>query len=332
MTQKYYDITDGDYPPIIISLMERLRYYYCSLLYPDETYSDSKKRFIRTDIGNFAIRDSSKVYNITNAEFPFTAFGYGDPDINRETYNRYADTGKYYCDDLTALVDTKPLKLQIPMVSFFTTGYDWFRALSILSDAQMDGRILQVPIIVNSISTTFPIRIEIEDIGKGNYAWEFEQQLITGKIHDITHYTTIYYYDFKIDTQLAPVDDIEVGLAGYSQDDYNDNISVSSGVVPDTPVVSSTVPVDDATDVSTSGNVTINFNVEMNETSTIDNITIFPYIWCSFSWNEDSDVLTIDPIENFENETLYTITLDKEIISGDEIPMEDDYEFSFEIE
>lgn len=332
MAEKYYDITDTSYPPIIIALMERLRYYYCQLLYPDETYAVSKRKFIRTDIGSFAVRDNVQVFNLSNARFPFTAWTFGDPEINLDVYNRYADTGKYYEPELLCMVDMKPIRLQIPMVTFYNTGYDWFRGLTLLSELQTSSPVLNVPIEVNNIETTFPVRLQIEDVAKGNYAWEFESQLVTGKIQDITHYTNVFYHDFTVDTQVNPVDNIEVFLAGYSGENRNDNISLDSGTVVTTPAVTTTTPVDDATSIAVDSNITINFNVSMDEDSVISYLDIYPYVWYDYAFNANSDSVILDPIDDLQSGVLYTVTIDGDAVSGDGVNIGDDYDFSFTTE
>lgn len=331
MPQVYYG-TDTQYPGIILPILERIRYYICKeVLYSDEDYSDSQERFIRTDIGPYALRDASKVFQITNIEMPFTAYSFDEDDMNEDIYNTYARTGHYFADVLNTTVSAMPMVWELPMISFFHKASDYIRALRILTFQKAKKVKLDVPVVMNGVDKTIPIIVEIDNIDKGSYAFEFEQQLTTGKIHDITHNLRVHYFDYQLGHgTVAPVDDIEVALAGYTLDDYRNNTSIASSVtVPSTPEVSSSDPEDEATDIPVDYSIILTFNVSMNEESVNNALSIDPYIPYELVWSDNGQTLAIDPTEDFQSNTKYTIEVIDTAYSARDVNLAEDYSSTF---
>ncbi len=318
------------YPEILNSVLERIRLYFTTLLYPDEDFSEAKKRFIRTDITtDFVLRENIEYFNITNAEFPFTAWSLELPEIDEEKFNVNMDNGYYYSSVFQCKFDVRPVVLEIPVVTFYNTGFDYFRAYTILQDEARRKIALDVPIIINNIEATLPIRLEME-ISKGTYAFEFEQALATGRIKDIIHNVKVHYLDIINDVEVTEVEDIQVSLNSFSRSDYNDNVSVESSLMPTTPTLLSSTPENEEEDIPVTQNILLNFNVSMYEDSLIPALSITPFINYELTWNADSSSVIIDPVfDDLESGTEYTISISTSFKSAKRIPIEDDIEITF---
>ena len=67
----------------------------------------------------------------------------------------------------------------------------------------------------------------------------------------------------------------------------------------------------------------------MVELSVEDALTIDPIIDADLIWNANSTQLLIDPIWGMQSGTAYEITIEETAKSGDQIPFDGDYTFSF---
>ena len=332
MTQSFYS-ADTSYPSLVLPILERIRYYFCyELLYSSEEYNTSQDRFILTDIGPHAFRDASDIFQVTNVELPFTAYSFDENDIKEDTFNTYARTGHIYVPSLSTTVSMIPMIWTIPMITFYEKASDYSRALRILNYEKARKVKLSVSVTMNSVATSIPIVIEFEDISKGSYAFEFEQQLTTGNILDISHPINVHYYDYQLaNGSVYPVDDIYVTtLAAYSGDEYRQNQILESNVlVPDTPLPSSTDPEDEEEDIAVDYTIIINFNVAMNEDSVAAALDITPFVPYELTWNATGTILAIDPTEDLSASTEYTVTIDDSAYSARDVYLAEDYEFTF---
>jgi len=332
MPQKYYS-TSTTYPDQQLALLEAIRYYICTTLYPDETYTQSKLRFLLTDITpTMALRESVKKFNLTNAKFPFTAYTIGELTENDNTFNMYAVSKKYFSSVFNTKFYTRPLTQEIPMISFFSNSFDYDRARKILHEQNSAKTQIDVPIEINGELTSFPILISFE-ISKGNYAHEFEEQLRVGNISDVVHNLSINFHDIIIDSSdVHAIDDIEVALKVLETYKTDSIITINNVLVPDSPEISSTNPVDGATDIDVDFSIIINFSTPMNEQSVEENLDITPGITTELLWSSDSTQLVINPWNDLQNDTEYTVEIDKYAKSGIDIYLEDVYSFSFTTE
>jgi len=320
------------YPSIINPILERLRYYVCKeLFYTTEEYSTSKtQRFILADISNNAFRVASKITKATNFSMPITVYAIGEleTDMNKLAPNAFIKMT--YNHTYSAIFNSMASVLTIPMITIFNTASDYYRAWTILQQSDLKKTLLQVPIVINGISTTIPMLVDNDPPPvKGLYAFELEQQLGVGRINTIQHDFKLYFHNLIIDTDIKPVDDIELFLNSYTGDDYRDCIRISSGLVPATPSVSSTIPATGATSYPVSSGIIINFNVAMEEDITNSYIDIDPYVWYEANWNSLGSQVIITPNANLTSGTAYTVTVYEEVESGDGVNMSEDYEFEF---
>lgn len=334
MPQNYYD-TNTDYPEIILPIMERIRYYirkevlYTTEDYPTDITKDYK--FIMADISDNAFRVSSKITKLPNFSIPITVYSIGEIEVNPSVLAPNAFLHITYSDTFNCIINSMASVFTVPMISIFNSAHDYTEAWTRLQIEDLKKTILEVPLIINGVSTTIPIFIDFDPAPvKGMYAFELEQQLGKGRINTIQHDLKVYFHNLVLDTGgIHPVDDIQVALASYSGSNYLDNISMGSGLVPTTPAISSTVPEDGATNVYVGSGITVNFNIAMNEDVTTSYIETDPYFWYETSWDTNSKILTITPNFNLSSGTVYTITILEEAESGDKVNLEEDYEFDF---
>ena len=332
MSKKYYEDSDS-YPSIVFPIQERIQYFICKeLLYPDDDYVTPHSKFVHGQLTDHGFRIAAKKLRSTNLIFPFTVWAFGDFEIDEDRLNSNALLGLTYNYAYDSFIDATTCILNFPMISVYTSAYDYMRAWSILTQANTSKTKLDVPIIVNSITTTTRILTEME-IVKGPYAFELEEQLRVGKLNAIQHDMKIYFSNLILNTSVAPVDNIETALASYVNVDYRDNISVGSGLVPETPYVVSTNPSSGIVDVAVDQSIQIDFNVAMKEDETSDALDVDPFFLYETVWSANSKSVIIDPHDDLGSGILYEISVDSDIAeSGDSVFMEEDYEWSFTTE
>jgi hypothetical protein len=350
MSVRWYSDELEKYPPLIIAIMERVRYYFAQMLYPSLSYNftsvktdpiekakeeakmASKNRFVLTDITDRALQDSSKIFQMSNGIFPFTTFNYGELDLDDTRFNMYANLGFVYESQFDCKIEARPSNFHVSMVTFFATGFDYWRAQTLLNRDSSSKSLLWVPIKINNVSTEIPILLEFEELSKGTYAYEFATQLSTGKIQDIVHDITIHFYDLVCDTEINLVEDIELYMKSYFEDDHRGYKQSELSVMPDTPTVSSTSPVDGASGVLVGTNIVMNFSEVMSESSVESAIYFDPYISANFIWNSNSTSIVVDPRYDLTSGTMYSGTLYTTAKSARGVPIEEDYEFGFKTE
>lgn len=337
MPTKYYPVTP-EFPLLPEYIMDVTLYYMFQILYPNDVYSTWKdKRFILTDIGEFALRGSADMFSMTNVGFPFTAYKYENIEPDMTKYNMYAIGQTYISSELGARVYTSPFKMHIPMISFFNRADDFFIATRRLMKINASKYLIQVPITMNSILTSIPAVLRFDSIEKGSYAFEFAQQLITGRIYDLMHPATLEFFDVQLNRSLTPVDNIELGLSTLESMKTNESgvvqigtgVGIFSGLVPDTPSVVLTDPSNGEINVPIGFSPIIQFNVPMDEDITEDAVWLDPVKDTNFLWNQSGTVLILDFIDDMLPLTTYSVTIMKTALSGDTIPFESAYTFSF---
>jgi len=330
MPATYYTHPTAKYPETVLAILERLRLYYCTLFFPDELYATSKDRFILTDITpNMALRGSVNMFKISNAKFPFTAYSIGDFEEDTQRMNSFAKTSNYYSSIHSALIHASPIIQTFPMISFFSTNKDYDRAKIILLKEKSLPIKLTVPITINGTLTSFTILVDF-DVARGSYAGEFEQQLVAGNLYDLVHTTRVHYHQLVLNTTIHAVDDIIVSLRDLdSKEKATKTILSTWPTIPSTPIISSTDPADEATNVDVASSIIINFNVAMNETSVEDALGIVPPVDADLLWNTASTQLVVDLYTNMVSGTAYVVTVEDTARSGEEIPIEEDYTFEF---
>lgn len=345
MSKRYYE-ESYNYPYVIKSITERVILYCAQSIYPDETLENAMKRMI---IANFdddsrAIARSIDVYKTSQGKFPFTAYNIGDvEDYDYKTY--YQMSGNYYSPQLEAYVRYVPIKFTIPMVTFLSTPYDLWRVLSNFKNDNSSLTRLDVPVTINDKLTSFSI-----DVGflaeKGSLAFDIEQQFGYGKLYPAVHTAEVNCAYITVDLERSPttqainqnkivyhVDDIILRL-NELQDSKNldNNPLIDSITSPETPIISSSIPVNDATGIAVDSAIVLNFNVSMNESSVISNMDIVPYFDKDITFDIESKIMTITPRGNLSNSTEYEILINNNAQSSDLQTLEDDYTLTFTTE
>ena len=328
MSKNYYEDA-VQYPGIIFPILERVEYFVCKeLLYIDDSYTTPHPKFLYGELTDNGFRIAAKKTQSPNITFPFTVWAFGELEVDEIRINANAKEGLMYSNTYSSLMDGTASVLTLPMMSVFTSAYDYMRSWTVLTNSNTSKTKLAVPVIINSIPAYITVLTEME-IVRGPYAFELEEQLRVGKLNSIQHDMKIYFPNIILNTSIAPVDDIEVALANYNNTDYRDNIQVGSGFVPDTPYVISTVPTDGATEVGVDQSIQINFNVPMDEDETNDNLYFTPFFLYETVWNSDSTSVIVDPHENLGSGITFSGIVYAEAQTGVGITMAEDYEWEF---
>lgn len=337
MGARYYQNKD-ELPELIRAIDDRIAVYICSILYPDEPIEQALDRYILSDIGagaTISLGDSIEHYLGTNVEFPFTGYNFGEISPLDDGKNTLALSGKVYDPVSNSLVKTKPMQLEMLMVTFFggESSYGDYIIANKLLHEQADALIrLWVPIILNGTPVQIPITIEME-ITRGNYTAEFEQHMELGDINDVVHNLTIRYFDFILDIDnVAAIDDIHVFISMLDEDDLSQSILLDNFTLPDQPKINSTSPNNGDTDIDPDhniSNISVQFNVPMNKEKVRDAFTITPYVNGDFVWNDNEDQVIYDTVENFQPNTEYFITINKNAQSIYSGTLDDHYTFGF---
>lgn len=349
MAEKYYDATiyDSFYPTIVKSILEALKVYICGMLYPDEDFNISGKRFILTDFSpgdEIAIRKSVETFKTVQGKFPFTAYGLNDREIDLlgEKTSFKEKSGIYYSNIHGAYIKSVPSKLTIPMVSFFSTAADYEKAYHIImNDVAVVNRI-NIPIRVYHSTTEyddtfFPILFNLE-VSKGAFAYQFDEYLRTGNIWGLVHNFVIEFRYYAINAndshgntlRIAPVDDIIASFYTFNNPDYRDNPILQNVMhAYAIPEVTTTTPTEGSTNFDRSYPIIINFNTGMDEDSVINAIDSNPFISSDYVFNNTSTQLYIDPVSDLQANTLYTITISTNAKSGMDQNLENDFVLTF---
>jgi hypothetical protein len=331
MPQTYYIFPDTNYPPLALAVVDRIKLYIYQKLYPNEAITDIDKRIFITDMtSEMGMREGVKNFDWSSARFPFTVYNIGGWEPFTGYINHPAKSKKYFSSIHNTTIYARPLLLNIPMIHFFHTAADWDRARQILTEDASIKTLLTVPITINGILTSTDAFFQSLEISKGSYAWEFAQQLIVGNIFDLVTNFQILYYEIITDADnVFPVDDILFSLGALETMNAEEKIWFTRNQLsPDTPEIT-TSPVSGAADVLVDTPIILSFNTPMIEQSVEDALSYNPAIDAEYVWNSSSTQLAISHYNDLTSGTAYEITIENTAKSGEEIPLENDYIFSF---
>jgi hypothetical protein len=344
MSVRYYQ-DSTNFPYVILSVVERVKLYFAQLLYPEETQVNALKRIILANFSDdpAAIRRSIDKFKNSNGTFPCTFYSISD-DEPVEYRSNLQKNGNFYSTAIGSYVRFIPMKLSIPMVTFFTTPFDFWRAMTFFAQDEADMTRLDVPVTINNILTSFVIDIEYIT-ERGELAFDVEQQFQYGKLYPVVHSVTVKGAYITLDVSKDPASYIiNVPQTIYHVDDIifklrqlEDELNLEANTILDTanspssPIVTSTTPIEGATNVSRSDPIVFNFNVVMNEETVINNIDIVPHIDKDYSFSADSKTLTITPRDLLTVSGAYTILINDSTTSADGINFEEDFELNFTV-
>lgn len=342
MPENYYSNEHLEsFPDCELAILQVVQLYICGLLYPEDSFDDAQKRFIMADIGagdGETIRRSIEFFNSSNANFPFTAYNLGDIEQGEYKSKRQCDL-TYYSKQLDCYVSAIPSKLQIPMVSFFTTPTDYYTARVKFDNEAILATRLKVPVYVNDVLTFFYINVDIS-VNKGSLAYELEQSLSTGNIYNLEHSFDVSFnlitlmnkatHDssyLNVRRQVRYVDDLIFSLKELDTNQLVDEVIVNT--IPN--VIGCNIS-DEQTDVLVDTNIIITFNNSMNEQSVFNNIDIFPKFSSKMEFNTNSTVLTITPYNNLQNDTDYEILINTNAVNVNTHNIENEFNITFRTE
>ena len=339
MPVRYYDLDDNNFPKIMIAVGQSILHYLATKIYPNEdpdemiNQENSTHKFILANFDSSpevavhrAIEDIQKT---SSAVFPFTAFTWSEETLRTDVKSHLQVSGKVFSDIVQAYVQAIPVEWEIPTVTFNNNVQDYFHARQLLSVDSSRLTRITVPLIINGVLTSFPADIEFE-MTKGSYAYKYEEYLSKGNLYDlVVNLKVKFLYLILNDVPVSPVDSITVSLATLATASKASQF-IQSDTSPTTPIITSTVPTNGAIGFDKTQNIVINFNVAMNESITNSYIDINPMFPCNLIWNEFSTQLNIQPQSGLlDVSTTYTITIEKNVKSYNQVNMEDDYVLIF---
>lgn len=329
------------YPYAVEAVLNRIKLYFCNMIYPTEDYAtQSSKRFILADVsddGN-AIRRSIDVFKNSQGTFPFTAYNISD-DAPLDYRSHLQVSGSYYSELVNAYISFVPMNLDIPMTTYYTTPYDFWRAMSFFAVDEASLTRLDVPLIINGVECYFTIDLAYTT-ERGQLAWDIEQYFSVGRIYPLIHNITVkcaYIVlannnngDKFTGTLVYPVDDIIFYLKRLDDaKNLDQNPTIDTAYSPDTPAVISSIPLSGATGILTTSSIVLTFNNCMNETSVINALDIVPYMDKDMTFDMSSKILTITPRSNMTVSTSYNILINDTAKDGNGLFFETDYNLTF---
>jgi hypothetical protein len=314
LTNNYYNSSDN-YPQIIKYVIEGIRKFLVDTIYPDEDQTTAiNERIFIADIGSSsdeAIRVATAEMG-TNQNYPFTVYNLDDFEQNSERMNNKGAQSLAYFDTLGCFVSCVPIKQNILSITFTNNPDDYERLQKVFLSVQSTYTVVYVDVVFNEVTYQYPVKLSVTPT-KGSYAFAFQEYLRMNGIYDLVHNFELEFYDLIFDTDsLSPIDSMTFNYENASpiDDSLNELEYTKTYVRTNLPEITSTDPIEDEEDVPVNNSIIINFNVTMDEDSVEDAITINPYFEHKLIWNDDSDILVIDPSFDLTSGTAYNISID----------------------
>ena len=341
MSERFYP-TNIHYPYAHQSVLERVILYFTTMIYPDLTYTEARKRFILADVSDDAnsVRRSIDAFKTSNGQFPFTAYNISD-DAPLSYKSHYQVSGNAYSSLVGAYISFIPMLLTIPMTTFYTTPHDFWRGMTLFAQDESCLTRMDVPVTLNGVlcSMTIDLNYTTE---RGQLAFDVEQQFAVGKLFPVIHTVDIKCSYIVLNMENDPttgnpnqpkviyhVDDIITKLYQLSNESNLDqNTLLDTKHSPSIPSITS-VPFNNATNVLTSSTIVLTFDVAMNESTVITNLDMVPYCDKDMSFDMASKVLTITLRSPLTVSTEYEILINTSAKSCDGIYLEEDYSLIF---
>lgn len=306
--QFFYDPNDIRYPPVLKSCIQVYRKYIADLLYDSLPVDQRYKRIIMANIQSGT--DTVSRYNIdrfkqTNPVYPFTAYSIQDQEIDDTRKNHFGKSNNRLLEAANVYVKVIPYKVEIPMISFFTSGNDYLRARTILQKDAASLTRFYLPVLINGVKHQTSFNVDMQGPTKGDYAFEFDRYLRENTIYDIVHTSTIEYNEIIVETEgLYPVESKEVEIIPLTEEAVLEFVSSAA------PVIQSISVNDDAVSVPRQP-VQITFSQSMADDESIISQSIYftPESEIEYSWNSDKTVLSVQPAGGFQANTLYVLEI-----------------------
>lgn len=330
------------YPPVVAAIAERVLLYICEVLYLAEyKQSISDTIFQRTFIADIqsgndiAIGENIEYFKETNGVFPFTAYNIGDKEFQPNLNTLLAAGYKMPVEGL-GYASFVPCTLTIPMITFFNTAYDWNLAYSRLVSDNASLTQLDVPIKINGVDNFIKIRVGYDNLGKGSYAWAFEEYMRTGEIWDLQHDMRIEYFEMNFSgypfddpsglvrsggkiSDIGLVDDLVMSL-------YNLQLNQDEQVILLNQPLSVTCSVaNNAINVPVNTSFVFTFSQSMRESNVLSQLSLAPFFDYNHSWNLAGTQLTITPQSDLKNDFNYILTLGRNALAVSGKPLMKDF-------
>lgn len=297
-----------------------------------------EERLVISDVqagGNIMIGDSVRDFLTTQAKFPFTAYGIGE-NVEATDWKNFTAYNNAYEPSLGCYIKALPMEFEIYFVSFFNTGVDYARAMTLLTDNKAYVTRFLAPIMIAGKMYYTYCNLQLEMV-KGEFAGAYEQHLTQNRIWDIAHTGVVRYTDLFL-TGITPWG--ESGLIDepriYPVDDFFINIrrvedrELIAGPYAThyKPTVQVTIPGDGEQNIAVNAPVKICFSNKMNTASVQTAFGILPVVSGDFSWESNDTVLVFTPTAPLANNTTFTVSLAETALAlnGEAL---DEFEFTF---
>lgn len=325
MPTPYYK-QSGFLPEIADIIVGVIKTYYASVIYLDEDIADAVKRMILTPIqqgSDAGIRFNLDFFKKTNVKFPFTAFNIGEQSIDENKLNYLAQSREYYSKTYDCRIATWPMIMEMPMISFFTTSFDYQRLHTILEEDFVGMTKLDVPFTLNGRDASIIIEINLE-ISKGSYTYEFEEWLKINNILDLVHNLTVKYYNIVSDGKIQPIDDGDIYLRLH---EIESGIQTNEYIAPRVTV---SVPVDDQRNYAITLPITLTFNQTMIPETIEEAFSTVPSIEGAFEWNAGFTEMTFIAENNLPANTNIIVTVLSSGQATTGVELGEEFSFNFQ--
>jgi hypothetical protein len=324
------------FPKTVKAIMESVIIYTAQILYP-ELYGldpiEALKRVIISDLdaGNeFLLRTQTNYFESLNFKYPVTFYQYENREY-KTNYNQLAARGTFYSFELKRNVYAFPNSMTIKMVTIYNHPDDYMRALTVLQNTNANlTRLYSATKFIDyqhNINKIMPIPFDlIWQVEKGSYTFKFQEYLKINKLYDVVHIANINFWDFMLTDYLENLEINNLILnMGELNSDTNTKKDISNEYINiaqkniniNEPIYSSVI--NNSVIPSDTSKVLFYFMNPVNQLNIENSFTLYPYLSCSFEWNDESNILTVtfnDALSsntNYEISFIYSFSSDKKI-------------------
>ena len=120
------------------------------------------------DIGageGIVLKDAAKSFQTVNPDFPFTAYNTAD-SVEGEVRSFGSYSGQHFSPVFNKFIKSWPMKLEMPMISFFARADDYWRMKTVVHDDNINLSRMWIPMKWGEIDVAFPTRKTCNSCGR----------------------------------------------------------------------------------------------------------------------------------------------------------------------
>lgn len=330
MSTNYYS-PSVEYPLNLKSAVETYLQYVCSRLYPNESPKD---RLVLSNIGNGgsegANRYAIEYFQKSNLKYPFTAYSIGEMEQDESRINHYSKSGNHFDSQLDCYVSVIPSEIEVSLISFFSTAFDYNRIRTILLFDYGSLTRLYYPIRINGRIVKTVLNVEMEQPTKGSYSYEFEEALRQGKIFDLIHTVRLQFNEIVLNTErdgrkipVYPVESVDLGIVDFLTGEFIENDNYIIPIVETTSIAETEI-----VDRDTLEEIVFTFSTGFLE-GIIPEITASPDIVYEYVLDSEAKTLTLTLTTPLYTGQSYSITINPTIVSEKGMIMQNEFTLNF---